>query len=803
MAFLKHSIFIVILITTSIDCVLANPWDTYNTDTAFPINFLFRNEIPNLENNNDNYNKIAGIFEKSKIQTESDEQYRLIQLGKGYILLKKNKYDEALKVLKNNIKGQFILEDYRLYYMAEVLYKQAVLKTKKNQDSQAISLMEERLEILFKIFNQFPESPFNVEIISKIIEQEILLGELNLKIEKYDKAWTLFRMAMLRSYENDPKYLQEITHYLLKNFEAAEDYESVIEIYHFLLNKYPTKNFIQEAKAYLEKKEKTLEKKGVEFKKIQNLIYSYEKKGMTPAKKTVLLREIKNKFESEEVQKFYQFIEKNNFSKALIIGYEILNKYPGLLETQGIIEELNKVMRVYIKSRGWNSSINKILNVYTLKQLYDLAFYFWNRSMSSYAAKSFKRILKRFPQEVQYCHKSLYFLGRIYEDKKEYTEAIKFYSQVIDYYNHGPYAAISFFKVPWVQRLNGDLNAAKLNFQKIINLFESSNEVINDSLISLEFVAGARYWLAQTEKELGNNEEANRHLKNLIDNHPLYFYSMLARINFSKGPTDLINKNFSFKKHYRNPNLSPIDKIFLRRAEELISIGFLSGARYELEKIGSGLSDFEFAFYLSNLQHQANAYQESIQLTLEINRKNEIKNYPVSIIELIFPDAYIKEVKKVSKKYNIDPFLILSLIRQESAFNKDIVSNANAIGLMQLIPSTGKRMARSIKLKQFSKRSLFDPQINISLGLKYIDTLIKKFKGNSIAALAAYNAGPNKVKTWLRIRNNLKPLEFLESIPFTETRNYVKNVLRNYVLYKFLYGEKPIQKIDNLIFIAN
>ncbi len=802
MASLLKNIFVFLLITVSVKNVTAKPLDSYDTDTPFPINFLFRDKIPNIENQTkNNFNKLLGQFEKSDIQTESKEQYRLIQLGRGYILFKQNKYVEAYNVLKNGIKDDFILDDYRFFYLTETLHQQAISQFKENNYSQAISLMEERIAILFKILNQYPESQFNAEMNSKITEQEMLLGQTNLKMGNHDRAWFYIRRAMLRSNENDPKYLKELTYNLLESFKAVKDYESVIQIYHFLINKYPSKKIIRKAKVYFKEKEKDFEKQGVEYKKLENLIYSYEKKEMTPVKKATLLNEKKNKYENGRIHEFFQLVEKNNISKALVKGYEILKKYPGLKETQGIIGELNKAMRVYIKAKGWNPAVNNLLDVYTLDQLYDLAFYFWNRSMSSYAAKSFQRILKRFPQEVQYCHKSLYYLGRIYEDKKEYSQAIKYYSQVVDDYNHGPYAAISFFKVPWVQRLNGDLAAAKTNFLKIIDLFKKSDEIINDSLISLEFVAGAQYWLARLEEKLGNDVEVKHHLDDLIKNHPLYFYSMIARMKFSKFPDDLITKKKSHKNHFRNSHLSPIDKIFLRRAEELISIGFFSGARFELEKISTGLDDLEFAFYLSKLQHQANAFQDSIQLTLETHRKNDIKTYSSSIIELIFPDAYLNDVQRESRKYNIDPFFILSLIRQESAFNKDIVSSADAIGLMQLIPSTGKRMARSIKLKKYSKENLYEPRINIALGVKYIDALLTKFKGNSIFALAAYNAGPNKVKTWLRIRNNLKPLEFLESIPFNETRNYVKNVLRNYVLYKFLYGKNPLQKIENLIYI--
>ena len=126
------------------------------------------------------------------------------------------------------------------------------------------------------------------------------------------------------------------------------------------------------------------------------------------------------------------------------------------------------------------------------------------------------------------------------------------------------------------------------------------------------------------------------------------------------------------------------------------------------------------------------------------------------------------------------------LIRQESAFLSDAVSRANAVGLMQMTSGTGLRLARQLKVK-FTRARLFDPEYNLRLGTLYLAGLIAAY-GNPEAALAAYNAGEDRVAQWTAGQNYQETPEFVESIPFTETREYVQIVLRNAELYRQIYG---------------
>jgi soluble lytic murein transglycosylase len=142
----------------------------------------------------------------------------------------------------------------------------------------------------------------------------------------------------------------------------------------------------------------------------------------------------------------------------------------------------------------------------------------------------------------------------------------------------------------------------------------------------------------------------------------------------------------------------------------------------------------------------------------------------------------------------LDPYLVASLIRQESEFNPAAISHANAYGLMQLLPEVGKQTAKQIKFKHYSTADLLDPSANLKLGAKYFKSMIDEYNGQVEYALAAYNAGTNRVAEWRAAATYKDVPEFVESIPFTETREYVQAIMRNRAMYKKIY-EGPSTKL--------
>ncbi len=164
----------------------------------------------------------------------------------------------------------------------------------------------------------------------------------------------------------------------------------------------------------------------------------------------------------------------------------------------------------------------------------------------------------------------------------------------------------------------------------------------------------------------------------------------------------------------------------------------------------------------------------------------ESVHLPNFLSGIFFPRPYGDLISAYSKEQEVDPALVLSLIREESFFRPDVRSAANAFGLMQLLHGTARDIASGSDLK-VKVKDLYDPEINIRLGLQYLKTLLDRYDGRLYLALAAYNAGTARVDQWLRDFPDADEEEFIEMIPFSETRNYVKNILRNYFFYRYYY----------------
>jgi soluble lytic murein transglycosylase len=164
------------------------------------------------------------------------------------------------------------------------------------------------------------------------------------------------------------------------------------------------------------------------------------------------------------------------------------------------------------------------------------------------------------------------------------------------------------------------------------------------------------------------------------------------------------------------------------------------------------------------------------------------ESLPAEILQVIFPLTYWDAIKRNAALYELDPYVIASLILQESNFDPSAHSHANAWGLMQIIPSTGRRLAVAVGIRRFNTAMLTNGDTNIRLGTLYFKRLVSQF-GGAYYALASYNAGENRVVRWKGERPGMEEDEFIDDIPFPETQNYVKRVLGIAEDYRRLYGE--------------
>lgn len=168
-----------------------------------------------------------------------------------------------------------------------------------------------------------------------------------------------------------------------------------------------------------------------------------------------------------------------------------------------------------------------------------------------------------------------------------------------------------------------------------------------------------------------------------------------------------------------------------------------------------------------------------------------------------YPIGYKTMIVEYSKEYNLDPYLVASIINVESKYDKDALSQKDARGLMQISPSTGKWASEVLGIENYSEDILFDPETNIRIGTWYLSTLFKEFNNNLDSVLAAYNAGSGNVNKWLNDEKYSRDKTSLAIIPFQETKDYLVRVKKNYKVYSTVYKKYIMNTSDKDSFYIN
>ena len=298
-------------------------------------------------------------------------------------------------------------------------------------------------------------------------------------------------------------------------------------------------------------------------------------------------------------------------------------------------------------------------------------------------------------------------------------------------------------------------------------------------------VARGAYWLGRSYKELNNKELSNKWFQE-ASNYLTTYYGQLAFMELSPNNTFELSKDIQVEKKYRDyffkKEIVKIiylldeldeDKYAKHILRHLALDNIESGSEILAAELATNIDRFDFAIQISKIA----SYEQ---------RFHNKYNYPI-----------ISTPKYINGRKIPESAFILSIIRQESEFDLSANSHAGAKGLMQLMPYTAKLVAKQAKLPYSKSRLTTDPEYNINLGSHYIAGLILEYEGAYPFAIAAYNAGPKRVKYWKKInrnpqKNQINYVDWIELIKFKETRNYVQRVLENYNVYRYVLEQKPI-----------
>jgi len=380
----------------------------------------------------------------------------------------------------------------------------------------------------------------------------------------------------------------------------------------------------------------------------------------------------------------------------------------------------------------------------------------------------------------------LLLAANMYLLNRDYDHAIDCYREIDQRFPTGKRAAYSHWKATWLSLRQARNEDAKKGFEEQISKYPTSGEV-----------PAALYWrgrLAEDDHDLG---KARAYYIKLSDRFHSYYYADLARQRMDKlgsgdpTPVPILAQipPPSIPGKLEESASVPDDDLRVQKALLLQNGGLLDFAVRELQVAAPGAA--WVTSETAHLYQDSGRYDRAIEAVKRIVPAYfslDIDELPRSYWEALFPRAFWTDVKRYSLQNGLDPFLVASLIRQESEFNPGAISRANALGLMQLLPKTGKTVARELHVRHYSESLLLVPNINLQLGTRHFRKLVDQYGGEVEYALAAYNAGDNRVQDWLNNGKYRDTAEFVESIPFSETREYVQAIMRNATVYRKLYG---------------
>jgi soluble lytic murein transglycosylase len=370
----------------------------------------------------------------------------------------------------------------------------------------------------------------------------------------------------------------------------------------------------------------------------------------------------------------------------------------------------------------------------------------------------------------------------------ERTKAVINYQRVLDTYPNGKYAFNCEWRIAWVAYLNRQPDADDRLTTFLLKYPVSSNSV------------DALYWLGRNAERAGNPAHARSYFNKAAERFPQTYFGNAAAARLAKlGPGEE-NPAELLEKIPPPPSLRPFDEPIpvaaadrWARAQALRAIAFDSSAEQELKNAYFATSSPRFLLEAAQAAFDQGHYGAGMayaRIIVPNFDSRKISDVPVAAWKALYPLPYEAALRREAAKNDFDPMFAAGLIRQESTFQADAVSHANAIGLMQVLPKTGKLLAKQLKVR-YTKDKLFEPDYNIELGMVYIASLVRQTGALEYAA-AAYNAGEDRIAAWKAERNYEEIPELVESIPFTETREYVQVVLRNTEVYRMIYGQPSV-----------
>lgn len=576
------------------------------------------------------------------------------------------------------------------------------------------------------------------------------------------------------------------------NFFFLGDYQSARQYYKEVLEKgSKEKEYIHFQIAVSLIEEKELLRARESFKKM--LVFFPAGKYAEPS--SSYLKEIESKLqleplifnEDDELEIIRSFMEERQYGKALDHINQVINRpsTPKFLS-----EFLYKEAFCYAKLGEKELALQKISplvkrypsSLIALESLYLAGNILWNLNQDGRAIEIYQEIIRTFRPELE-VDKAWYLMGRIYEQNQKYNQALQCFQRIVDKFPQSKNFPDSLWRIGWIYYQSG-------KFFEAIKHFELSLTKIKDDQEKHLFL----YWQARAAEKCNNPSEALHLYETIVSDSYYSYYSWWAS---QKLNTHLLPplKSFQIKKDSAEDSSTKEISLLLNRVRKLLDYRLFREAIAEISLLANREEKAPHYWYtLGKMALEVKSYRQAIkagnQCRQQLLKQEGQENYK-EICQLIYPLAYWDYIQEYATKHDLDPFFVCALMRQESLFDPLSLSSAQAYGLMQIIPKTARIIASkttSVKADDFKETDLYQPELNIAFGSWYLSDLQKRYQGNVVYMLSAYNAGEIALERWCNRYGNLPLDEFVENISYKETRNYVKKVLQNYGIYLRVYN---------------
>lgn len=394
-----------------------------------------------------------------------------------------------------------------------------------------------------------------------------------------------------------------------------------------------------------------------------------------------------------------------------------------------------------------------------------------------------QQLMMQYPHS-RWLEEALYSGGNMYLIRQDDAKAIDDYLALVQHFPTSIYAPNAHWRAAWLcYRLRRYPDAARLMDEQITQ-YPGGNQV-----------PGALYWRARLYEDVEHNYgQALNYYNKLNVSYVNSYYGGLARqriVQIGSRPDVPPATALASVPPVNDPELTdvlPENDPHLIKARLLANAALNEYIRPEIQL--SETSGEWGAFAEAEIYE---SFGENTRALQAMKRSKipflslQVKDVPMTYWQLLLPRPYWSTLENDARANGLDPYLVAALIRQESEFNPGAVSRANAYGLMQLLPSVGKELSKKDGQRHFKTNDLLDPTINLQLGTQDLRKSIDRYGGQIDYALAAYNAGDTPVHQWMASNNYKDIAEWVESIPYTETREYVQAILRNRELYREVY----------------